>query len=95
MLAKLQKWVSRTVGPSASLEALAHHRNVDNLSLFYRYKFGRCSPELDELAPLPHSRKKSTRYSNSLHDFSVTIPRYHKYVYVNSFTSLWNSLPLE
>ena len=35
---KLQKWISRTVGPSlaASLEPLAHHRNVASLSLFYR-----------------------------------------------------------
>ena len=43
MLDKLQKWVSRTVSPSASLESLAHRQNVANLSLYYRYNFGRCS----------------------------------------------------
>ena len=37
--------------------------------------------------------------SDRLHDFSVTIPRYYKDVYVNSFVPrtarLWNSLPVE
>ena len=39
LLNKLQKWICRTVGPSlaASLEPLAHRRNVASLSLFYRY----------------------------------------------------------
>ena len=69
----LQKYV--TVGPSlaASLEPLAHRRNVASLSLFYRYYFGRCSSELAQLVPLPYSRGRSTRYSDRLHDFSVTI----------------------
>ena len=45
MLDKLQKRICRTVGASlaASLEPLAHPRNVASLSLFYRYYFGRCS----------------------------------------------------
>ena len=74
---------SRTVGPSlaASLELLAHRRNVANLSLLCRYYFGRCSSKLDQLLPLPYSRRRSTRYSDRLRDF------YHhsKDVYVNSF----------
>ena len=54
---KLQAWICRTVGPSlaASLEPLAHHRNVASLSFFYRYYFGRCSSEWAELVPLPYS----------------------------------------
>ena len=40
----------------ASLEPLAHRRNVASLSLFYRYYFGRCSSELTQLVPLPFSR---------------------------------------
>ena len=77
LLDKLQKRICRTVGPSlaASLEPLTHRRNVASLSLFYRYYFGRCSSELDQLVPLPFSRGRSTRYSDRLHDFSVTIPR--------------------
>ena len=57
LLDKLQKWICRTVGPSlaASLEPLAHRRNVASLSLFYRYYFGRCSSELAQLVPLPFS----------------------------------------
>ena len=90
-----------TVGPSlaASLEPLAHLRNVASLSLFYRYYVGRCSPELSELVPLHFSRWRSTLYSDRLHDFSVTIPRCYKDVYVNSFfpraARLWDSLPIE
>ena len=87
LLDKLQKRICRTVGPSlaASLEPMAHCRNVASLSLFYRYYFGRCSSELAQLVPLPYSRGRSTRYSDRLHDFSVTIPRCYKDVYVNSF----------
>ena len=55
------------------------------LSLSYRYYFGRCSSELAQLVPRPYSRGRSTRYSDRLDDFSVTIPRCDKDVYVNSF----------
>ena len=39
LLGKLQQEIRRTAGPSlaASLEPLAHRRNVASLSLFYRY----------------------------------------------------------
>ena len=101
LLDKLQKRICRTVGPSlaASLEPLAHRRNVASLNLFYRYYVGRCSSELAELVPLPYSRGRSTHYSDRLQDFSVTIHRCYKDVYVNSFflrtARLWNSLPIE
>ena len=101
LLDKLQRRICRTVGPSlaASLEPLAHCQNVVSLSLFCRYYFGRCSSELTQLVPLPFSRGRSTRYSEGLHDFSVTIPRCYKDVYVNSFflctARIWNSLPIE
>ena len=101
LLDKLQKQICRIVGPSlaASLESLAHHQDVASLSLFYRYYFGRCSVELTELVALPFSQGMSTRYSDRLRDFSVTIPRCYKDVYVNSFfprtAKLWNSLPIE
>ena len=101
LLDKLQKGICRIVGPSlvASLEPLAHCRNVTSLSLFYRYYFARCSSELAQLVPLPFSRGRSTRYFDRLHDFSVTIPRCYKDVYVNSFfrrtARLGNSLPVE
>ena len=79
LLDNLQIRICRTVGPSfsASLEPLAHCRNVASLRLFYRYYFGRCSSELAELVPLvplPYSRGSLTRYSDRLHDFSFTVP---------------------
>ena len=89
LLDKLLKQLCRTVGPSlaTSLEPLAHRRNVASLILFYRYYFGRCSSELAQLVPLPFSRGRSTCYSDRLHDFSVTIHRCYKHVFVNSFFS--------
>ena len=106
LLDKLQKQICRTVGPSlaASLEPLAHRQSqlksaVASLSLFYRYYCGRCSSELAQLVPLPFSRRRSSRYSDRLNDFSVTIPRCCKDVYANNFfprtARLWNSLPIE
>ena len=97
LLGKLQKRISRIVGPSLVVP-LAHRRNVASLSLFYSYYFGRCSSELTQLVPLSYSRGRSTRYSDRFPDFSVTIPRCYKDVYVNSFfprtARLWNSLPI-
>ena len=93
------------VGPSlaASLEFLAHHRNIANLSLLYSYYFGhvgRCSSELAELVPLLHSCGSITRFSIRLHDFFfVTFPRHYKDMYLNSFfpciARLWNSFTAE
>ena len=51
-----------------------------------------------QLVPLLFSQGRSTCYSDRLHDFSVTIPRCYKDVYVNvSFLTqtLYNSLPIE
>ena len=99
MFDKLQKPIYMTVGPSltAFLEPWAHRRNKASLRLFYRYYFGRFSFELAGLVPLPRSRGRSTRYSKKLHDFSDTIPKCYKDMYVKSFFScaliLWNCLP--
>ena len=38
-----------------------------------------------ELILLSHCDERYTRYSDRLHDFSVTIPRCYKDVFVNSF----------
>ena len=87
LLDKLQKRICRTVGPSlaASREHLSHCRLVAGLRLFYRYYFDRSSSELAQLVLLPFFQGRSTRYSDRWHDFSVTIPRSYKDVYVNSF----------
>ena len=98
---KLQKQISMAVGTSlaASLEPLAHRRIVAILSFFYRYYFVKCSSELAKLVTVRFSRGMSTRYSDRLHDSSVTIPRCYKDFYVNSFfphtARLLNFLPIE
>ena len=88
-ISTIQPWMEYCfhiwAGAPASLEPLAHRRHVARLSLFYKYYFRRCSSELAELAPLPYFQGRSTCYSDSWHDFSVTIPRFYKDVYVNSF----------
>ena len=97
LLDKLQKRICRTVGPSlaASLEPLAHRRNVASLSLFYRYYFGRCSSELAQLVPVPYSQG---RLLVILIDciISVTTSRCYEDVCVKSHKAkLWNSRPIE
>ena len=98
LLDNLQKRIYRTVCLllAASLEPLAHRRNVASLSLFCKHYFGRCSSELAQLVLLPFSRGRSTRYSERLRDFSVTISRCYKDVYVNCFfprtATPWNSV---
>ena len=78
LLDKLQKQICRTVGRSlsVSLDSLAHCKNVANLSLFYKYYLGRCSSGLAQLVPVS--------YSDRLHDFSVTIPRCFKDMFMST-----------
>ena len=91
----------RTIYPSlaAYCELLGHCWYVARLSFFYRYFFGRYSSELAQLIPLSYFHERTTFYSDRWHDFSVTIPRCYKDVYVCSFflctAWLWNSVPLE
>ena len=87
LLDKLQIWICRTVGPSlvVSLEPLDQCRNVASLSPPPPPPFGRCFSVLAQLVPLPFSQGRCTSYSDRLHDFSVTIPRCYKDVYVNGF----------
>ena len=92
-------YINLEVTVGVSLELLAYRWYVASLSLFYRYYFRRCSSELAQLVPLSYSRGESTCYSDILCNFSVSIPRCYKDVYVNSFfpgtAKLWNSLPIE
>ena len=97
LLGKLQKQIYRT-GPSfvASHEPLAHCQNLAS--------FKSCIgiPLVDVLQNCLNwfhflfFRGRPTHYSDRLYDFSVTIPRCYKDVYVNSFfPRLWDSLPIE
>ena len=96
LLDKLQKRICRTVCP---LEPLAYHRNVSSLCLLYQYHFGKWLSELTQLVPLPYFLGRPTCYSDRSRDFSVTIPRCYKDLYVNSFfpctAGLWNSVPMQ
>ena len=86
LLGKLQKRICNTVGLSfvPSLEPLAYRQNRASVSLFYRYHFYICSSILAQLVSLSYSRGRSTRYFDRLHDFSVTIHKCCKDVYINS-----------
>ena len=57
LLDKLQRRIFSIGGPSlaASIEPLAHDRNVASVSLLYWNYFGRCSSELAQLVPFPFS----------------------------------------
>ena len=51
----------------------------------YIISIAKTDSKLAELVPIPYSRGRSTRYSNRLHGYSVTIPRCYKDVNINSF----------
>ena len=74
---KSQKRVCRTDGLSFGtlLEPYFPRHILASSGLFCRRYFGRCSCELAQLVPLPHSRWRSIRCSDRLHDFPVTVPR--------------------
>ena len=82
----------------ASLKTLGSSTKCSQLKYFYY--FGKCSSELAERVPLPHSCGSFTSHSNRLHNFSVTFsPKSYKDFYVKSFfprtARLWNSLLAE
>ena len=95
LLEKLQSCICNVVGPelSACLQSLPRSWDV---ARYYWYCFGGCSSELFELVPFPHACGISTRYSNRLQDFVITVAGCSKKVYANSFfpciVKLWNSL---
>ena len=68
---KLHRRLCRTVGPTlaASFKPLGNCRNVASLILLYRYYFGGCSFDLTKPVPIPCSRRRSTHFSDRLHDF--------------------------
>ena len=94
MVRRMQK-NSKLINMRKTLEIT---RNQE-ISLFYRYYFGRCSSELAQLVPLPFSQGRFTCYPDRWHDFSVTSPRFYKDVYGNSFfpciDRLGNSVHIE
>ncbi|XP_065365413.1 uncharacterized protein LOC135958439 [Calliphora vicina] len=85
---------------SNSIYSLEHRRNVDCVSLFYRYYNGMCSEEIRELVPDTRSFTRNTRSSARAHpfvfDWSVDSTTHYR---ENSFFSrtvrMWNKLPVE
>ena len=78
--------LSRTLGSSSSIISIGITLGNVHLNWLNWFRF-------------LYSLGRSTRCSDRLQDFSVTIPRCCKDVYVNSFFTrtarLWNSLPTE
>src|SRR5678815_3661864 len=58
---------------SSSLDPLSLRRDVGALSLFYRYRSGRCSRELITRVPPPLRRPRRTRGAVSAHEFCVDV----------------------
>ena len=91
-LDKLQKGIGRSIGPSPAVQSQPSVFSLGitllDIHLNWLSRFHILTLEGSLLVILIR-----------LHDFSVTIPRCYKDVYVNSFfpltTTLWNSLPIE
>ena len=101
LLDKLQKRLYWTFGPSlaASLEPLAHRRNVASLSLFYGYYYGRCSYWFNWYHVLFLEGVLLVILIGSLIFLSPFLDVTRMSIHVNSFfprtAKHWNSLPIE
>src|SRR5678816_2064183 len=84
-------------GLCGSLDPLSLRRDVGALSLFYRYRGGRCSSELITRVPPPLRRPLRTRGALSAHEFCVDVGNSRLVRCGASFfpdtSVLWNSLP--
>jgi hypothetical protein len=84
---------------TSNLQSLGHRRAVGSLSLFYRYYFGLCSSELQEIIPRPIIYRKTTRKATNLNPYLVSIDRCRTSSHATSFIPrtavLWNKLPLD
>ena len=104
LLDKLQKWICRTccfswtIGSLSKCVQLRFFQLKFFFNFFYRYYLVDVLQNCLDWFHFLFFRGRSTRYSDRLHDFSVTIPRCYKNVYVNNFfrtARLWNSLPIK
>src|SRR5678815_2187937 len=82
---------------STSLNPLSLRRDDGALSLFYRYRNGRCSRELITRVPPPLRRPRRTRGAVSAHEFCVDVGNSRLVRCGASFfpatSVLWKSLP--
>ena len=98
LLDLVQKQVVSLIGSglSSELQALSHRRDVANISLFYKYYYGKCSSELADLVPPKRVTVASTRFSVHMHCHTVNYPMCSTKFYQSSFflctAALWNSL---
>ena len=75
LLDRVQKQVVSLVGSglSAGLQAKSHRRDVANLSLFYKYYYGKYSSELADLVPPKHVTVRSTWFSEQIIELILLI----------------------
>ena len=96
LLDKLQKQICFTCCVSWTLGLLS---NCGQLKSFLKVLLWQMFFRTGSTGSTCYSRGRSTRDSDRLHGFSVTIPRCCKGVYVTSFfpctARLWNSVPIE
>ena len=80
-----------------SLQSLSHCRLVADLSIFYHYFHGHCSPEIKNIILDPLRHVQTTRSSTYSHPFQVTLPNprtlSHKSSFIPRTSQMWNSLP--
>lgn len=98
-LDRVERRVKNLVGQNlcGELQPLSVRRDVASLSLFYRYYFGRCSPELSSCVPHQKVLSRATRAASSSTMFHVQSERSRTVSRSRSFfvrtSQLWNQLP--
>lgn len=100
MLDSIQKRAVRLIDDpelTKNLHSLDHRRKVADLSLFYRYYYGRCSNELALLIPPRVVPNRNTRQAQAAHQHTIQLQTPRTSLFRDSFfwrtASLWNELP--
>ena len=67
-------FVSSRILISPNLSKISHRRLVGDLSIFYRYFHGHCSPEIRDIITVPLRCVRTTRSSTHSRRFQVSLP---------------------
>lgn len=101
LLDKIQKKAVRLINCqdlTKALQPLEHRRRVACLAIYYKYFFGKCSDEINDLMLPAVKVSRPTRSSAKFHPFCVDVPFCKTQSHGSSFlirvSKLWNKLPL-
>ena len=100
LLDRVQKRAIRLINNTEitdRLDSLQHRRDVADLSIFYKYIYGKCSKEVYEIMPPREKRVRDTRAGTNAHCHAVILETVRTTKFQNDFftrtAKKWNKMP--